>query len=142
TTDPGVLYNEPRGTILPFGGPQAYKGFGLGLVLDMLVGGLSGGRCTNQESPMPGVGNAVLFVLFDIEHFGGVPHFLQETGNLTRSVGETPCAEGVSAITLPGDPERTSRLKRSVEGIPISEGTWALLSKLAAELNVATPPVR
>ncbi|HEY8505072.1 MAG TPA: Ldh family oxidoreductase, partial [Gemmataceae bacterium] len=30
TTDPGVLYNEPRGTILPIGGAQAYKGFGLG----------------------------------------------------------------------------------------------------------------
>ena len=142
TTDPGVLYNEPRGTILPFGGPQAYKGFGLGLVLDMLVGGLSGGRCTNPESPMPGVGNAVFFALFDIEHFGGVPHFLKETGNLTQYVRETPRAEGVSAITLPGDPERLSRLKRNAEGIPISEGTWALLSKLAAEQNVTTPPLR
>jgi len=31
TTDPGVLYREPRGSILPLGN---YKGFGLGLVLD------------------------------------------------------------------------------------------------------------
>src|SRR5262249_51294867 len=30
TTDPGVLYREPRGSILPLGGPQAYKGFGIG----------------------------------------------------------------------------------------------------------------
>jgi len=42
TSDPGVLYKEPRGSILPLGGAQAYKGFGIGLVLDMLVGGFSG----------------------------------------------------------------------------------------------------
>ena len=41
TTDPGVLYRDPRGTILPLGGPQAYKGFGLGLMLDVLCGGLT-----------------------------------------------------------------------------------------------------
>jgi hypothetical protein len=29
TTDPGVLYREPRGSILPLGGAQAYKGFGI-----------------------------------------------------------------------------------------------------------------
>ncbi len=43
TTDPSVLYAEPRGSIVPFGGAQAYKGFGLGLLLDLLCGGLSGG---------------------------------------------------------------------------------------------------
>ena len=36
TTDPSVLYNPPLGSILPMGGAQAYKGFGLSLVLDML----------------------------------------------------------------------------------------------------------
>src|SRR5207248_2405619 len=35
TTDPGVLYHDPRGTIQPLGGTQAYKGFGIGLLLDM-----------------------------------------------------------------------------------------------------------
>src|SRR5688500_12534598 len=54
TTDPAVLYTDPRGSILPFGGPQSYKGFGLGLVLDLLAGGLSGGRCSHPEAPLPG----------------------------------------------------------------------------------------
>ena len=44
TTDPGVLYREPRGSILPLGAAAAYKGFGIGLLLDMFVGGLSGAR--------------------------------------------------------------------------------------------------
>ena len=137
STDPGVLYNEPRGTILPFGGPHAYKGFGLGLLLDVLVGGLSGGKCTNPESPMPGVGNSVLFILLDPKQFGGYEHFLKESGNLTRYVRSTPCAEGVERITLPGDPERMTRDKRRMEGISIADGTWQLLVKLAEELKVS-----
>ena len=42
TTDPSVLYDPPLGSILPMGGAQGYKGFGLALVLDMLSGGLTG----------------------------------------------------------------------------------------------------
>jgi uncharacterized oxidoreductase len=136
TTDPATLYNEPRGTILPFGGPQAYKGFGLGLLLDALAGGLSGGQCSRPEAPLPGLGNSVVFTLFDIEYFGGADHFLSETGNLATFVRETPLATGVNAITLPGDPERLTKKKRLAEGIPIADGTWSQITKLAAELGV------
>ena len=38
TTDPSVLYESPKGTILPLGGWQSYKGFGLGLILDLWAG--------------------------------------------------------------------------------------------------------
>ncbi len=139
TNDPAALYNEPRGTILPFGGPQAYKGFGLGLLLDAFAGGLSGGECSRPEAPLAARGNTVVFALFDTKHFGGSDHFLKEAGNLAAFVRNTPTAEGVKSITLPGDPERISKTKRQVEGIPISDGTWSLLVKLAEELKVAVP---
>src|SRR5262249_58500176 len=54
TTDPAVLYREPRGTILPLGGAQAYKGFGIGLLLDMFAGGLSGAPCRRPGRPRAG----------------------------------------------------------------------------------------
>jgi uncharacterized oxidoreductase len=139
TTDPTVLYEDPRGTILPFGGPQAYKGFGLGLLLDLLSGGLSSGRCSNPEAPLPGVGNAVLFALFDPARFGGTDAFLCETTGLAKYVRGCPTAQGVERITLPGDPERTARTRRSIEGIPIPDGTWTLLAKEAAALGVPLP---
>lgn len=139
TTNPGVLYAEPRGSILPFGGPQAYKGFGLGLLLDLLCGGLSGGACSNPIFPLPGHGNAAVFVLFNPALFGGTEHFLKETDGLTAYVRSCPTTAGVSAITLPGDPERTAKAKRSVEGIPIPEGTWELIVKTARGLNVPHP---
>ena len=104
TTDPGTFYREPRGTILPLGGQQAYKGFGIGLLLDMLVGGLSGAPCSRPEIE-PRSANAVLFMLFDSKHFAGAEHFRMEVNDLAANVrGSKPMAG--ATVTLPGDPER------------------------------------
>jgi uncharacterized oxidoreductase len=138
TTDPGVLYREPRGSILPLGGPQAYKGFGIGLLLDMLAAGLSGGPCSNPSSTIYG-GNAVLFVVLDIDHFAGAEHFLRETGGLVDNVRSCPRAEGVSEIQLPGDPERKELARRQKDGIVLDDGTWAQLKELALRWKVALP---
>src|SRR2546429_42070 len=59
TTDPNQLYVDPPGSILPMGGDQAYKGFGLALTIDMLAGGLSGGWCS-RPNPEPPLGNDAL----------------------------------------------------------------------------------
>jgi uncharacterized oxidoreductase len=137
TTDPGVLYADPRGTILPFGGSQAYKGFGLGLLVDLLSGGLSGGACSGPAFPIAGQGNAAVFVVLNPALFGGVEHFLQQTDGLTDYVRSCPRAEGVNGITLPGDPERAAKAKRLADGISIPDGTWELITKAAGELGVA-----
>jgi uncharacterized oxidoreductase len=42
TTDPNIMLADPPGTLLPFGGEQGYKGFGLGLMFDILTAGLAG----------------------------------------------------------------------------------------------------
>jgi hydroxycarboxylate dehydrogenase B len=139
TTDPTALYADPPGSLLPFGGAQAYKGFGLGLMLDLLCGGLSGGPCSNPSFPLAGQGNAGVFVLFNPALFGGVDHFLTESDCLTAFVRSCPTAAGVSCITLPGDPERAAKEKRMAEGIPVPDGTWELIAKAASELNVPLP---
>ncbi len=53
TTDPNQLYGDPPGSILPMGGDQAYKGFGLAYMIEMLSGGLSGGQCAMPNGPPP-----------------------------------------------------------------------------------------
>jgi uncharacterized oxidoreductase len=139
TTDPAVLYATPPGSLLPFGGSQAYKGFALGLLIDLLCGGLSGGPCSNPALPLAGVGNAAVFVLFDPARFGGLEHFLRESDNLTAYVRSCPTAAGVSTITLPGDPERSTKAQRTVTGITIPDGTWELIVRAAADLGVPLP---
>jgi len=139
STKPADLYADPPGSILPFGGPQAYKGFGLGLMMDVLAGGLSGGDCSRPDRPMPGLGNGVVFVLWDVDAFGGREAFLCSVGGLAEFVRDTPTVPGGPGITLPGDPERRMRARRTTEGIPIPDGTWTLLTGLATELGVSVP---
>jgi uncharacterized oxidoreductase len=138
TTDPKALYGDPPGSILPMGGDQAYKGFGLSFMIEMLAGGLSGGRCAHPNAPPP-VGNDALFVVLDPKVFGGAESLQSQIGILEPFVRETPRRAGVDRITLPGDPERMLLAKREVDGIPLDDGNWTELVNLAQKLGVAVP---
>lgn len=140
TTNPGVLYKEPRGSILPLGGKQAYKGFGIGLLLDMFVGGFSGAPCSAPGRPNLSA-NAVFFLLLDISQFAGSDHFLNEVTGLAENIRACPKAAGVKDITLPGDPERRAKAQRLQSGISLDDGTWGQLSALAQKLKVSLPTV-
>jgi len=140
TTDPSVLYNQPLGSILPMGGTQAYKGFGLSLVLDMLSGGLSGG-CSSHPGAPPAKGNNVVFLVLDPSKFAGQEALLRESTQVANYVRSTPRAEGVEAILLPGDPERSMLAKRTAQGILLEDAHWAKLTQLAEALGVAVPSV-
>jgi uncharacterized oxidoreductase len=137
TTDPGVLYNEPRGTILPLGGTQAYKGFGLGLLMDMLAGGLSGAPCSRPELG-PRSANGVFFLLLDPASFAGADHFRAEVTTLAENVRTSPPAAG-QTISLPGDPERRERARRSRDGVTLDDGTWSQITELARRFGVTAP---
>ncbi len=135
TTDPNSLYGDPPGSILPMGGDQAYKGFGLALVIDALTGGLSGGQSAHPN-PEPALGNDVVFILLSPARFGGMDHFVGQVAGLSAYVRSCPTAEGVKEILLPGDPERRTLADRSAKGIPIDDGNWKQLVELAAKLGV------
>jgi uncharacterized oxidoreductase len=140
TTDPNTLYGNPPGTILPMGGDQAYKGFGLAFMIEMLAGGLSGGNCSHPGAPPP-VGNDVLFLVLAPEQFAGGQRLQEQVAVLEPFVRSTPRRAGVEKITLPGDPERELLARRLAQGIPLDDGNWAELVKLAGSLDVAVPAV-
>jgi uncharacterized oxidoreductase len=140
TTDPNALYANPPGTILPMGGAQAYKGFGLGLMIEILCGALSGGVCA-REKTYPKKGNCVFLMLLDPSQFGGAEHFRAEVTQLVDYIRSCPRAPGVDRITLPGDPERLLSQKRLVEGITLDSENWNALVKVAEKLQVAVPKV-
>jgi uncharacterized oxidoreductase len=140
TTDPSVLYNRPLGSILPMGGAQAYKGFGLALVLDLLAGGLSGGR-SSHPGALIAKGNNVVLLALDPACFSGSEWLLRESTQVVDYIRATPLAPGVEAITLPGDPERQTLARRSASGIPLEDAHWARLVELAGSLGATVPPV-
>ncbi|HEY3968249.1 MAG TPA: Ldh family oxidoreductase [Planctomycetaceae bacterium] len=140
TTDPNKLYEHPAGSILPMGGDQAYKGFGLAFMIEMLAGGLSGGRCSHPGAPPP-VGNDALFLVLDPQLLGGTEHLAHEISVLEPFVRDTPRRDGVDKITLPGDPERQLLAHRETNGVPLDDGNWNELVKLAGTLDVPVPQV-
>ena len=138
TNDPAVLYESPKGTILPLGGEQSYKGFGLGLILDVWAGGLSGGGCS-QTAGRTVAGNNVFFLAIDPARLAGRDAAVGEAAALAGWIRETPRVDGVDAIVLPGDPERRVLEHRSASGIPLDDAHAARLAELAARLQVRVP---
>lgn len=136
SNDPNSLYADPPGTILPMGGAQAYKGFGLALMVEVFAGALSGG-VTIRERPINQNGNCVFMLLIDPEHVGGRRHFADEIAQLCTFIRDCPRVEGVNDIQLPGDPERRFLAERLQNGIPLDEGNWRQLTALAEKLGVA-----
>ena len=140
TNDPAVLYQTPAGSILPLGGDQSYKGFGLALVLDLLAGGLSGGRCSHPGAP-PARGNNVFFLVLDPDWFHGCEPLKRQATELAEYVRATPRAPGVDALLLPGDIERFRHSDRMVHGVTLELNHWLMLSSLAERLGVSVPSV-
>ena len=135
STNPNDLYDDPPGTILPMGGSQPYKGFGLGLMVDIFAGAISGGLCS-RETPLTPKGNCVFCMLIDPQHFGGADPFASEVNQLVDFVYNCPKAEGIDEVLLPGDPERKMLADRSTNGIFLDDENWGELVALAERLQV------
>ncbi len=140
TTDPNDLYADPPGSILPMGGAQAYKGFGLSLMIEILTGALSGGVVARQPF-YPKKGNCVFIMLLDPAAFGGAEHFQTEVAQLADYIRSCPRVDGCERIILPGDPERFVMAERSAKGIFLDDENWAVLCRLAEGLGVPVPAV-
>jgi LDH2 family malate/lactate/ureidoglycolate dehydrogenase len=126
--------------LLPFGGDQAHKGFGLGLMFDILSAGLAGGFCP----PAPAGSkewNNVLLVVWDPARCAGADHFVAQADKLLAAVRGTPRKSGVERIQLPGDRSAQARAERAAQGIPLAEEVWEQLTHVAAKLGVAVPGV-
>lgn len=135
TNDPATRFADPPGTILPMGG---YKGFGLGLLFDILIGGLSGGFCPPAPQGEAECNN-VLLVVFDPERFSGLRHFVQQSQQLCEYIQSTKTVIEGDEIRLPHDRSRRTAIQRRVDGVPIDGGVWSRLVECAQQLNVTIP---
>lgn len=120
------------GVLLPVGGAL---GYGLGLLVDLLTGGLSGGPCGTDVPPVStkdGPYGCSFFVLaLDGAHFGDS---LQERAAFLAASARAlaPQADG-PPVRVPGDRGRQCRSQRLEQGIPLSKKRWdELVQRLAA----------
>ena len=136
TTEPRAFYGPPRGTILPLGGPLGYKGFGLGLLVEILSGILAGMDSTDDNAYI----NGLCLLAIDPEAFCGIAPFKALMANLSDYVTSTPAAPGHTEVIMPGTLDFRTREQRLVEGIPVPEETWQKIVEAAQRVGVTLEP--
>lgn len=129
TTDPAVMYEEPRGAILPFG---LHKGYGLAFLCELLAGALTGGGTTSTVPYQKDrITNNMLSFFVDPAKLPGAAGLEAEIVTAIDHVKASPPAEPALPVLVAGEPELAMRAKRLAEGIPIDSTTWEQLREAA-----------
>ena len=134
TTDPADFLGDPPGAMLPLGGPVGYKGYGLGLIVE-LMGGLLGGEGT-ASGERSFKSNGVLFTVYDPGFFADEATYDREIENLVRHVTSSRPDPRFGEVLLPGELEFRTAAQRRVEGIAVDEGTWERVSDAARRVGL------
>jgi len=135
TTDPEVMYREPRGALLPFG---AHKGYALAVLTELLAGAMSGGGTIQPDNPRRGgIVNNMFSVIVDPARLAGVDWMRREIDGFVGYVKASPPADPASPVLVPGDPERLAREARLRTGIPLDAATWEELVTAGEAMGLA-----
>jgi L-2-hydroxycarboxylate dehydrogenase (NAD+) len=141
TLDPAAAM---KGALLPLGGfgvdNGGHKGYGLGLLADILCGVLSGGAF-GADLPLPGDGPlpgkiSHFFGAIRIDAFRDAQGFKRDMDRELRTFKDSQKVPGCERIYVAGEIEYEKTLETRKSGVPIHEKAWAGLEKLAGELSV------
>jgi uncharacterized oxidoreductase len=119
TNDPRVFYASPPGAILPFGG---HKGYGLGIITEILAEALTGNGCSDPKSPR--LSNGMLSIYLEPNYLPSDRPFASEVQRFIVFVKSSRLASANGSILLPGELEQRTRAVRLRDGIPLDETTW------------------
>ena len=127
TTDPRAL--AAGGAVLPLGGQEGHKGYGLSAMVEILSGVLTGlGFGVNPAGPH---NDGVFMAAFRVEAFRPLETFRHEVTEFARWLNGTPPAEGHERVYYPGEIEHERTRRHLEEGVEIEDGTWSELRRLA-----------
>jgi LDH2 family malate/lactate/ureidoglycolate dehydrogenase len=136
TDDPNVV--GAGGTLLPIGGlDHGHKGFGLGLLVEMLTQGLSGYGRADRPSEW---GASVLVLAIDPEAFGGRQAFLRQSSFIAQACRDAKPLD--TPVRLPGAAGLARKRRALAEGVARSPEIVSSLTELSHRLGIAMPAER
>ena len=134
TTDPTVMYQEPRGAILPFG---LHKGYGMAFLCELFAGALTGGGIISKVPYQKDrITNNMLSFFVDPAKLPGAAGLEEQIAAAIDHVKASPPADPSLPVLVAGEPELASRVKRMAEGIPVDPTTWEELRGAARAVGV------
>jgi LDH2 family malate/lactate/ureidoglycolate dehydrogenase len=133
TTDPNDLKNG--GAILPLGGDQGHKGYGLSSIVEIFSGILTGLGFGHDPS---GRHNDGCFIsVFNVSAFRDIQDFKDEVTEFASYLKSSETAPGFDEVLYPGEIEYRNEARQRKEGIFVEESTWGELISLAEGYNIA-----
>ena len=122
--------------LLPLGSTRemgSHKGFGLGMVVDILSGVLSGGG----YSMFPGRPfNHHMVAAYRIDAFSDVDGFKAMMDEFLQTLKATPPAPGHEKVIVPGEPEWETEQERLANGIPLHQEVIGWFRTTCEEMNI------
>jgi len=134
STNPNDLYADPPGALLPFGGIVAHKGFGLGLIVDILTGTISNAGFSRENPPR--IGNAIFLTVINIGSFMPIKEYLEQVDTFIEYVKSSKPMSGFDEVLVPGEPETRTEKKRLAEGIFVEDETWKQITDAGKSVGV------
>lgn len=120
----------------PLGGTReqgSHKGYGLGIMVDILCGVLSGG---GFGSHLAAGENMSWTMAIDISKFRDVDDFKTMMDEMIRDLHATPTLPGEDRVLVAGDPEADAADDRMSNGVPVENGQYYEMRQRAADLDV------
>jgi L-2-hydroxycarboxylate dehydrogenase (NAD+) len=141
TLDPQVAL---KGALLPLGGfgvdNGGHKGYGLGLLVDIFCGVLSGGKFgTGAPVPSDGAVPGAIshwFAAFRVDGFRDVADFKRDMDKELRDFKTSAKIAGHDRIYVAGEIEYEKTVFARKTGVPIHVKVWDGLEKLARDLDI------
>jgi uncharacterized oxidoreductase len=139
--DQGNPTDDPRwGVLAPLGAMTCFgehKGYGLAVACELLGGALTGGGVTDYDNKTQRrVLNGMLSILIDPQKLGTGNKFAKDARSFLGWLRASRAAPGHDQVRIAGEPERETREKREVEGIPVDDETWKEIRAAAAKLKL------
>ena len=135
-----------HGGLEPLGGNgellSGHKGYGLGLLVEVLCGVLPGALYANQVYPQTQDGKPLpaglghVFGALRVDAFRPVEEFAASMDDLQQRMKTASKASGQERIYIHGEKEYEQVERRSVEGIPLNHKVLAELEKIAQRYNI------
>ena len=120
--------------MLPLGGPEGHKGYGLSAMIEIFSGILTGLGFGHDPSGRHNDG--CFMAVFKVEAFRSLDEFKQEVTEFAAYLKDTPPAEGFTEVYYPGELEHLRTQRMLQDGIVIEDSTWERLKGLASEYGL------
>ena len=132
STDPSSL--KEGGVLLPLGGNEGHKGYGLSVIIEIFSGILTGLGFGHEPSGRHNDG--CFMAVFNVEAFLPLKQFKSQVTEFAEYLKSSSPREGVDEVLYPGEIESKNIVKNKANGIYIEDSTWIQLQSISKNLDL------